>query len=149
MFVVETDGTRKSVSTEIEFRAKQPIVTGKIPPLEPGIYQLQAVAGTAEETSTITFQVSEKSIELTQPEADPDFLRQLSAATEKYGGQSFRPENISTLCDLIRKNHASSQIQVTSTFRLGEDPVSGWILFVIFTGSLACEWILRRRWGLA
>ena len=149
VFVVETDGTRKSVSTEIEFRAKQPIVTGKIPPLEPGIYQLQAVAGTAEETSTITFQVSEKSIELTQPEADPDFLRQLSAATEKYGGQSFRPENISTLCDLIRKNHASSQIQVTSTFRLGEDPVSGWILFVIFTGSLACEWILRRRWGLA
>ena len=61
----------------------------KDPPLEPGIYQLQAVAGTAEETSTITFQVSEKSIELTQPEADPDFLRQLSAATEKYGGQSF------------------------------------------------------------
>lgn len=141
----------KPVDLQVKISQGKPIITGKLPELLPGIYGLQ-VSGTqtidTEQASTITFQITDNSEELTRPEADNDFLAQLALATEAYGGRLYQPEDIDELCEQIRENHTRSQNTVTTAFPLGEDPISGWILFSLFITVTTSEWILRRRWGL-
>jgi hypothetical protein len=141
----------KPVDLQVKISQGKPIITGKLPELTPGIYGLQ-VSGTqtidTEQASTITFQITDNSEELTRPEADNDFLAQLALATEAYGGRLYKPEDIDELCEQIRENHTRSQNTVTTAFPLGEDPISGWILFSLFITVTTSEWILRRRWGL-
>lgn len=141
----------KPVDLEVKISQGKPIIKGKLPELLPGIYGLQ-VSGAqtidTEQGSTITFQITDNSEELTRPEADNDFLAQLASATEAYGGRLYQPEDIDELCERIRENHTRSQNTVTTAFPLGEDPISGWILFSLFITVTTSEWILRRRWGL-
>ena len=38
---------------------------------------------------------------------------------------------------------------IVEKYRLGDGPISGWIVFLIFAAALGGEWFLRRRWGIA
>ena len=128
------------------------LAKGTVQNLEPGIYRLRASNGSNPDNRVIsetTFQITENSIELARPESDPDFLGQLANATAAYGGRSYRPEEVGDLCDKIKNDHSRAKTTVTTTLRLGEDPVSGWTMFSIFVIALSIEWTLRRRWGLA
>ena len=149
--LLKPDGSNELLKTDLKFKHGNLAAQGTLPELEPGLYRIRADSTdptTSTRTNEVTFQVIDNSIELTQSNANPAFMEQLALATQKYGGKSYRPEDVSDLCSLIKKNHAESQITVTSLFRLGEDPISGWILFILFTSALTTEWFLRRRWGL-
>ena len=62
VFVVETDGTRKSVSTQIEFRAKQPIVTGKIPPSNLGFTSYRQLRGRQKRPAQSHFRLAKRAL---------------------------------------------------------------------------------------
>ena len=96
----------------------------------------------------IAFQVIESDRELLRPLADPAFLEQLSALTADAGGRAFATDQIDQLIDAIRKSRQEAVSPITEKKRLGDDPISGWLLFLAFSGLLVGEWILRRRWGL-
>ena len=139
------------VPLRVEVSEGKPVIKGTLDELSPGIYGLQvseAGAVDTDQSTTITFQVTDNSEELTRPEADTNFLSQLASATEAYGGRLYQPEEVEQLCEQIKENHIRSQRRVTTAFPLGEDPVSGWILFMLFVMVTTSEWILRRRWGL-
>ena len=150
--VLKPDGSNEAITTELNYQQGKLLASGTLPELPPGIYRLRAEQGKSaitDDVNEVTFQVIQNSVELTRSNANPAFLEQLAMATQKYGGKSYRPEDVSELCKLIRENHAQSKISVTSVFRLGEDPISGWVMFVLFTVAMTTEWILRRRWGLS
>ena len=139
------------VPLRVEVSEGKPVIKGTLDELSPGIYGLQvseAGAVDTDQSTTITFQVTDNSEELTRPEADTNFLAQLASATEAYGGRLYQPEEVEQLCEQIKENHIRSQRRVTTAFPLGEDPVSGWILLMLFVMVTTSEWILRRRWGL-
>lgn len=127
-------------------------ISGRLPELSPGFYQLRvrpADPAAAVEANEVAFQVIDQSLELTRPMADPVFLQQLAAMTSDYGGAAFAPEDLDALIETIRQRRRSAETPIVEQHRLGDDPVSGWILFAVFTGALSTEWLLRRRWGLA
>ena len=152
--IEKPDGSALPVSISSESKQGRFIAECSLPKLSPGIYRLRATTSDTTPTSSkrlneVIFQVIENSAELTQTNADPSFLEQLAVTTKPFGGRSYRPEELSNLCDRIKENFTNSQITVTTRFRLGEDPISGWILFLLFVVTLTTEWTLRRRWGLA
>lgn len=150
--VVKPDGSIQKMPTESQSIEGRLLAKGTVQNLEPGIYRLRASNGSNPDNRAIsetTFQITENSIELARPESDPDFLGQLANATAAYGGRSYRPEEVGDLCDKIKNDHSRAKTTVTTTLRLGEDPVSGWTMFSIFVMALSLEWTLRRRWGLA
>lgn len=127
-------------------------IRGDIPKLAAGFYQLRVRPAAASSTlapTEMAFQVIEESRELANPMADPVYLRQLADLTSDHGGASFNPDEISQLVDMIKDRRQRAETPVVQKYRLGDGPISGWILFSIFTATLTTEWFFRRRWGLA
>ena len=127
-------------------------ISGVIPETEPGFYTLRvkpADADSSVESSEITFQVVVESRELDRPMADPVYLRQLAELTADHGGASFAADEMNELLQIIAARRTKAEIPVVEKHRLGDGPVSGWILFTLFAGALSIEWLLRRQWGMA
>ncbi|TWT82601.1 hypothetical protein CA13_40640 [Planctomycetes bacterium CA13] len=127
-------------------------VTGKIPKLIPGYYRLRVgPRDTASKLNSenLAFQVVDQSREMTMPMADPVYLRQLADITAEHGGGSFSYEQIDDLIERIAKRRKQAEAPVVEKFTLGDDPLTGWILFALFATALIIEWTLRRRWGFA
>lgn len=121
---------------------------GTLPELPPGLYRLRASAEGLQRDE-LAFQVMDRDIERMRPVADPAFLRQLSALTADAGGASFNPDQVDRLIDAIQENRSQAVSPIVQKYRLGDDPISGWFLFVIFAAAMITQWALRRRWGLA
>lgn len=126
--------------------------SGTLSDLAPGIYQLQL---SAESTSLntaargeIAFQVLDDNLELANPMADPVYLKQLADLTSDQKGRAFDPTEIDELADLIQTLRRENVAPVVEKKRLGDGPISGWLVFLLFASTLCSEWILRRRWGL-
>ncbi|MEM0924493.1 MAG: hypothetical protein AAGJ83_00510 [Planctomycetota bacterium] len=123
---------------------------GKLPELTPGFYEL--VVSASDESiaeDRVAFQVTETSRELSRPTADPVYLNQLANLTSKHGGASFDPARVDELIEVIRERRKSAETPIVEKSRLGEGPISGWIVFILFASSLSLDWYLRRRWGMA
>ncbi len=134
--------------------AGETVVVGQLPDLPPGLYRLRgfspnSTAGTPLPPDELAFQVIESDRELLRPLADPAFMEQLSALTADAGGRAFSPDQVDELIDTIRTRRQAAVSPVTEKRRLGDDPLSGWLMFVTFAGLLVSEWALRKRWGLA
>ena len=132
--------------------ALQTAITGKVPELPPGFYRLRVRPQQETETLAVeemAFQVVDESRELAQPMADPVYLRQLAELTSDHGGAAFTPDEIDSLVEMIQQRRRRAETPIVEKYRLGDGPISGWILFSIFTGVLCSEWFLRRQWGLA
>lgn len=128
----------------------QPAITGRIPKLQPGFYNLIAKASDREiQPDKIAFQVTATSRELARPMADPVYMKQLADLTSRHGGASFDPQQIDELVKTIASKRRSAETPVIEKNRLGDGPASGWLVFTLFAGALSAEWFLRRRWGLA
>ncbi len=125
------------------------VLSGAIPTLPPGIYRLKVSAGENVSPVERSFQVIDESRELTSPMADPVFLRQLASLTADHGGQSFDPADVSDLIAKINERRKRSETPVIEKTRLGDGPLTGWPMFLLFAGCLSIEWWLRRRWGMA
>lgn len=126
-------------------------IRGRVPELPTGFYRLRV---SPKETSDsvdaqeMAFQVIDESRELELPMADPIYLRQLAELTSDHGGAAFAPDEVDTLIDAIRQRRRKAETPVVEKNRLGDGPVSGWLLFALFAGTISTEWFLRRKWGL-
>ncbi|WP_161604712.1 glutamine amidotransferase [Roseiconus nitratireducens] len=128
----------------------QPRISGTIPELAPGFYRLVVRADQdGVEPGELAFQVTETSRELSRPMADPLYLQQLAEMTSAHGGKAFDPRQIDQLIDRISEKRRSAEAPVIERQRLGDGPISGWLVFLLFAGALSAEWLLRRRWGMA
>lgn len=128
------------------------IVSGKLSNLSPGIYRLRASAGgeaSPLKPDEIAFQVIDNDREKLRPIADPAFLEQLADLTGDAGGQAFAVDELEQLIDAINRRRSDAALPITKQYRLGNDPGTGWLLFLLFAGCLGTDWALRRRWGLA
>lgn len=119
--------------------------------LPPGIHTLEVrTEGLGAELSeTVAFQITDDTRELTASRTDHSQLQRLAEATAASGGESFRADQVDELFDRIAERQRRAERVVIDKYRLGDDPVSGWILFAMFAGALSSEWYLRRKWGLA
>ncbi|MDB4679017.1 hypothetical protein OAE79_01640 [Rhodopirellula sp.] len=146
------DQDKQTLLTVPEMKQGQMILKGSLENLQPGIYQLTA-SSTSDtnpvKSTKIAFEVVANSKELSRPAADPDYLAQLANLTAPYGGGVYRPDQINDLIDQIKQQRQNSETTIVRSHRLGDDPLSGWILFTIFFVAMSTEWTLRRRWGLA
>lgn len=126
-------------------------ITGKIPTnLPPGIHSLQvSVKGSKPLSSTMPFQVIDDTREFIADAPDHALLGRLAAATAAAGGASFRADQVDQLTERITEQRRRAQRVVIEKRRLGDDPITGWVLFALFAGALSIEWYLRRQWGLA
>lgn len=125
-------------------------LSGSLPDLEPGFYELVVTADAPSITDDeVAFQVTETSRELARPMADPVYLKQLADLTTKHGGAAFDAAETEELVAAILAKRRSAETPVVEKFRLGEGPISGWIIFTLFAASLSADWYLRRRWGMA
>jgi hypothetical protein len=97
----------------------------------------------------LAFQVIDESREMAQPMADPVYLQQLASLTTKHGGAAYTPDEIDTLIQTIKQRRRQAETPIVERFRLGDGPISGWILFGLFAAALSAEWFLRKQWGLA
>tara|TARA_R110002049_G_scaffold27321_2_gene94183 strand:+ start:359821 stop:362130 length:2310 start_codon:yes stop_codon:yes gene_type:complete len=142
-------------------------IKGAIPELEPGFHTLRVRANEPSPTlqrseqssptdpsSTIgpaelTFQVIQESRELERPMADPVYLQQLASLTSDHGGASFSVDEINQLLTIIAARRNQAEVPIVEKNRLGDGPISGWILFLLFAAAICTEWFLRRRWMMA
>ncbi|MCA9139693.1 MAG: VWA domain-containing protein [Planctomycetales bacterium] len=127
-----------------------PAISGRIPKLEPGFYDLVVrCSDPTIQSDKVAFQVTETSRELARPMADPVYMKQLADLTARHGGASFDPQQIDELVETIAQKRRSAETPVIEKNRLGDGPKSGWLVFTLFAGALSAEWFLRRRWGMA
>ncbi|TWU49353.1 glutamine amidotransferase [Rubripirellula reticaptiva] len=127
-------------------------IRGAIPKLDPGIYRLRVRASDPAspiKSTEVAFQVIDESRELSNPLADPVYLTQLAQLTGDHGGAAFGPDQIGELVDTILKRRKAAETPVTQRLTLGDGPMTGWPLFLVFAAALSIEWWLRRHWGLA
>jgi len=145
------DAAEEIAPVEATRGAADSSIYGRLPELPPGFYRLRVRPsddGDSVEPGEKAFQVIDDSLEMSRPMADPVYLRQLAAMTAEHGGAAFAPEEVGTLIETIRQRRRSAETPIVEKRRLGDDPLSGWILFAVFAGALSSEWVLRRRWGL-
>jgi hypothetical protein len=152
--VVDAEGnaTEIPVSSQAGDPALVSAVRGEIPELDPGFYRLRVRPASEDsklEPASRAFQVIEDSRELAQPLADTVYLKQLASLTDDHGGAAFAPSQVGRLVDLIADRRRTAETTVVAKYRLGDDPLSGWLLFALFTAAMTAEWWLRRSWGLA
>lgn len=152
--VIDGQGNQRNVQvTAAAGTSDEPAtIRGELPELEPGFYKLRVRAADAEsplDPAFLAFQVVDESRELAQPMADPVYLRQLADLTADHGGAAFTPDQMDRLLDVIAQRRRRAETTIVEKLRLGDGPISGWLLFVVFGSALSVEWWLRRRWGLA
>ncbi|TWT95011.1 VWA domain-containing protein [Neorhodopirellula pilleata] len=149
------DGTTQNVpaQTTVQQNDQSQLVriSGSVPTgLPPGIHSLKvSIEGTNPMSSTMPFQVIDDTREFIADAPNHALLGRLASATSAAGGESFRADQIEQLAERITDQRRRAQRVVIEKKRLGDDPITGWMLFVLFAGSLSIEWYLRRQWGLA
>ena len=111
---------------------------------DPGDYWVRVTAnrnGAAlPETAYTRFIVDARDLELDQPSADPDFLKELAALT---GGRSLNPEDLGKLWEQLKETrfNALTRIQVITLW-------DNWWMLLAFVGVMSLEWFLRKKRGL-
>jgi hypothetical protein len=88
---------------------------------------------------TFTFRREDGIAENFHVEQNRELLQKLSAET---GGQYYKPSDAQKLGKDI--NYSQAGITVRETRDLWDMPV----IFLLFLGIRAAEWLLRRRWGV-
>lgn len=99
--------------------------------------------------STARFLVYDDDVELTNRAANHDLLRKLAAAG---GGTCRRGEELRAfLEEMLRQPHGRERPKLTliPDWRTTSRSVFLPGFFLVFVGILSCEWLLRRRWGMA
>ncbi len=156
--IIDESGDAKPITTSTQSTSEgtglstNASIRGTIPKLPPGFYRLRVRPEPASETlppTEMAFQVIDESRELATPMADPVYLRQLAELTADHGGGAFTPDEVDQLIETIQQRRQRAETPVVEKHRLGDGPISGWMLFLLFAGALSTEWYLRRQWGLA
>jgi len=159
--VIDEAGQRKPVALEqvsdVGEQSGQPLVRGQLPELPGGLYRLRVAPADSAvqqeqgpiEPAEVVFQVVDIDAELSRPLAEISRLEQLAQITADAGGRAFRPDEVEALLDAARQLRRQGELPIVEKNRLGDDPLSGWLLMLVMLGLLSAEWYCRRAWGLA
>jgi hypothetical protein len=115
-----------------------------------GEYQVEVKAtvdGVATEPARTAFLVESPDIEMEQPTANFELLRQMAGRTATCGGGFVTAENAGPFLERILAGRQTVRRTVSESSNLMER--ARWPLFAIIAGVLVIEWIIRKRRGLA
>ncbi len=115
-----------------------------------GEYRVEVTAmidGAPAEPARAAITVESPDIELQEPTADFELLRQMAARTEAAGGAFATAQHAGGLLERILAGEHTTRRPVTSVTNLTER--SKWPLFLIIAALLIAEWVMRKRRGLA
>jgi uncharacterized membrane protein len=144
--VTSIAGTTKAISSE------GVSISARLPKLPAGFYNLQirpADSASTVQAEQLAFQVIDESREMSRVMADPVYLSQLADVTSRHGGRAFSSDELEELITIVKERRQKSETPVVEKHRLGDGPISGWIVFLVFSIALGTEWFLRRNWGMA
>ncbi|QDT09061.1 glutamine amidotransferase [Planctomycetes bacterium K23_9] len=151
--IIDSAGQVTSVSGVTKSSADGNIsVAGRLPKLPAGFFHLQVRPSDDRsnlQPKQLAFQVIDESREMARVMADPVYLKQLADLTSDHGGRAFSSDEIGELISTIKQRRRKAETPVVEKHRLGDGPLSGWIVFLLFAGCLSSEWFLRRKWGMA
>lgn len=94
------------------------------------------------------FLVFDQDLELATPGADHDQMTRLAELTREHGGRVVAPESLPALLAELAEKSRSVQVEVQTSWRLGDTALDAWLLFLTLVALLSAEWYLRKRWGL-
>ena len=116
--------------------------------VEPGDWKLKVSAhgtdGGEIGTKEARFTIYRQDLELANPIANVELMRQLADATANAGGGVRAPEDISDIFRAIAEKPAEFVIEKQESFTPWD---SGPLLFIVLS-LMSFEWFLRKKWGL-
>ena len=116
--------------------------------MEPGDWKLKVSAhgtdGGEIGTKEARFTIYRQDLELANPIANVELMRQLADATASAGGGVRAPEDISDIFRAIAEKPAEFVIEKQESFTPWD---SGPLLFIVLS-LMSFEWFLRKKWGL-
>ena len=93
------------------------------------------------------FLVFDRDVELSNPAADPEQMKDLAALTQNDGGKALAPEDLPKLIDDIRNRPQEYEVHQTK-WQLASTAADAWLFFGLLIGLLGTDWFLRKKWGL-
>jgi hypothetical protein len=116
--------------------------------VEPGDWKLKVSAhgtdGGEIGTKEARFTIYRQDLELANPIANVELMRQLADATANAGGGVRAPEDISDIFRAIAEKPAEFVIEKQESYTPWD---SGPLLFIVLS-LMSFEWFLRKKWGL-
>lgn len=116
--------------------------------VEPGDWKLKVSAygtdGVKIGTKEARFTIYRQDLELANPVANVELMRQLADATANVGGGVRAPEDISDIFRAIADKPAEFVIEKQESYTPWD---SGPLLFIVLS-LMSFEWFLRKKWGL-
>lgn len=146
--VTQPDGSIKTANMTLqgeEYQGKFPI--GDLP----GTYSISISAaqqGRSLGEASAQFMVFDHDVELSNPAAEHDRLKRLTAATEEAGGKFLQPHELADALREIMARPLETESLVKEKWRLGDTWWDAWLAFLAFATLLIGEWALRKKWGL-
>lgn len=112
--------------------------------VEPGDWRLVVKAsrtGAAGQEKAQRFTVFRQDLELANPRANPQLMRQLAEATP---GGVRQPDELAAIFTEIADRPAAFETREEWTYT----PWDKWPMFLLLAACMCGEWFLRKRWGL-
>jgi len=141
--ITDSTGTEYPHSMEPLGNGRYELSVGSLPK---GTYQYEATArqsGTALGRDQGQFSVSALRLEYQQTRANPVLMRQIAA---RSGGRAYTTDNASALPSDLASSSTFTSTVVTNTTEAELWRTS--LFLIIILALLACEWTLRKRFGL-
>lgn len=146
--LVGPDGMRTSLRLSRDKGQWQGIVD----PLQtPGDYRIEvraAVQGRVVGEARGEFLVFDQDLELATAAADHEQMTRLAELTQEFGGKLVPAERLPEVLREIAAGSRQFQVDVQTSWRLGDTALDAWAVFIVLVGLLSVEWYLRKRWGL-
>jgi uncharacterized membrane protein len=98
--------------------------------------------------SRLPFIVIDLAIEKLQSSPDWQLINQLATLNESAGGKVFAPESTDEIIRALQERRRSFRVESVKTFRLGEQLIDSWVVYLLFVLFMAIQWSLRKTWNL-
>jgi len=135
---VDGNALQQRVSLQPD-RTTPGLYEGFFTPTLPGRYRLEANEDDQEVSNTTEFQVADVNQELTDTDADIDYLKRIASLT---GGANLGIRELSKLPSLLNNS------PVETTVRSERPLWDHWIIILVLIVLLGTEWIMRRKHDL-
>jgi hypothetical protein len=113
----------------------------------PGDYTLSVAAtsaGAAIGEAHARFIVYDQDLELENSTPRPTLMANLAQTTKAFGGKTLVPEDLSKLCQELRRQPRDLEVAVETKQTPWDSPY----YFLMVVALLSAEWYLRKKWGL-
>ncbi len=118
---------------------------------KPGVYTIEVAAtrhGESIGEAAAEFVIFDNDKETANPAADIDQLNRLSQRTAEWGGRMIAPDDLPATLNELAELAPTLEIDVPLQWQLGDTWYDALLYVLAFTGLLATEWWLRKKWNL-